>query len=258
MALINCNFFSDVLGMSTAMTVILPQNTTSQIGMTGKVGTDNIPVLYLLHGYSDDHTIWLRRTSIERYVAELGIAVIMPNVHLSYYTNMVSGGRYWDFISEELPQIVKSFFNVSDKREDTFVAGLSMGGYGALKLAFNYPERFAAAASLSGVVDINQWVNESGRAQFEYIFGEHCNISNTENDIVYLARKAVKENIELPAIYQCCGTEDFLYDNNLQFKAVLEELDIKSTYAEAPGVHNWEFWDEHIQNVLKWLPINGK
>src|SRR3954454_13731935 len=128
MALLRCDFFSDVLGLSTSMTAILPQSTSAQIGMSGSVGGGLPPVLYLLHGLSDDDTTWLRRTSVERYVAPLGLAVVMPQVHRSFYTDQAHGGRYWTFLSEELPAVVNSFFTVSDRREDTFVAGLSMGG----------------------------------------------------------------------------------------------------------------------------------
>src|SRR6478609_11942097 len=154
MAHLRCDFYSEALGLSTAMTVILPQQTSTQIGMTGAAAAGPPPVLYLLHGLSDDDTIWLRRTSIERYVAELGLAVVMPQVHRSFYTDEAYGGRYWTFLSEELPALVSSFFRVSERREDTFVAGLSMGGYGALKWALREPARFAAAASMSGAVDV--------------------------------------------------------------------------------------------------------
>jgi pimeloyl-ACP methyl ester carboxylesterase len=154
MALVHCDFFSDVLGLSTSMTVILPQSTSGQIGMSGEVSKGDTPVLYLLHGLSDDHTIWTRRTSIERYVAPLGLAVVMPRVDRSFYLDEAHGNRYWTFLSEELPEVVRGFFRVSRRREDTFVAGLSMGGYGAMKWALSEPHRFAAAASLSGAVDL--------------------------------------------------------------------------------------------------------
>jgi S-formylglutathione hydrolase FrmB len=112
MPLIRCDFFSEALRLSTSMTVILPQETSSQIGMRGTARGGEPPTLYLLHGLSDDDTIWLRRTSIERYAAPLGLAVVMPQVHRSFYTD---------------PALVRAFFRVSDRPEDTFVAGLSMG-----------------------------------------------------------------------------------------------------------------------------------
>lgn len=126
MALMHVDFFSNALGMCTQMDVILPQQTRGQIGMEGKAG-DRFPTLFLLHGMSDDHTIWQRRTSIERYVADLNLAVVMPTTHLAWYSDTQYGYRYWEYISHELPEICRSFFRgMSDRREDTFAAGLSM------------------------------------------------------------------------------------------------------------------------------------
>ena len=200
MALLHCNFYSEVLEISCSMEVILPQKTSTQIGLQNKSFSSSPPVLYLLHGLTDDHTIWQRRTSIERYVAPLGLAVIMPAVGRSFYTNMVNGPAYWDFISQELPQIVHQFFNLSSQPEDTFVAGLSMGGYGALKLAFTFPERFAAAASLSGVMDIYQLIKNQPQREKEFhnIFGDIEAIPSSQNDLFYLATKCVKEERKLP------------------------------------------------------------
>lgn len=136
MAFIQCGFHSDVLGRACAMNVILPQKVKTQIGMASSgSGRKDYPVVYLLHGLSDDHTIWSRRSSIERYAAEYEVAVVMPNGERGFYTDMVEGYRYWTMLSEELPEIVCNLFPVSPRREDTFAAGLSMGGYGALKLA---------------------------------------------------------------------------------------------------------------------------
>src|SRR6266498_4824372 len=120
----------------------------------------NYRTLYLLHGHSDDHTAWMRWSSIEKYAEGLNLAVVMPAVHLSFYNDMVYGGKYWQFISEEVPALVREMFSLSADRKDNFVAGLSMGGYGAFKMALTHPERFAAAASLSGAVDISEVVRE--------------------------------------------------------------------------------------------------
>ena len=153
MAFLECRFFSEALDVSVTVNVLLPQKTFSQIGLKGVADSDGAPVLYLLHGLSDDESIWLRRTSIERYATQYGLAVIMPDGGRSYYADMFHGGKYWTYLSEELPRVMQSFFRFSTKREDTFAAGLSMGGYGAMKLALHCPEKFAAAASLSGALD---------------------------------------------------------------------------------------------------------
>ena len=257
MALIQCEFFSEVLSLSSSMTVILPQATTSQIGMTGAVRAARHPTLYLLHGMSDDHTIWLRRTSIERYVAPLGLAVVMPAAHRSFYTDMAQGYKYWTFLSEELPALARSFFPLSDAREDNFVAGLSMGGYGAFKLALSYPDRYAAAASLSGALDLvplfQNLQDTNIRAERALIFGDLAAIPGSRNDLFFLAEQVIKAGAARPRLYQCCGTGDQLYANNVQARECFRSLGLAVTYEEGPGEHEWGYWDQQIQRVLTWL-----
>ncbi len=191
MALMECSFFSESLGMCSSAYVILPQTTMGQIGMTGAGSPDSCPVLYLLHGLSDDHSIWLRRTSIERYAAAYGIAVVMPNGHRSYYSDMSSGLKYFTYISEELPKIMGSFFKFSRKKEDTFVAGLSMGGFGAMKLALNCPDQFAAAGCFSSAIRPGHLLSiiPERQAEFACIFGDMNNIPGSCNDMYHLAEK---------------------------------------------------------------------
>lgn len=259
MALIHCDFFSEVLGLSTSMYVILPQATKGQIGMTGQAGTRKHPTLYLLHGLSDDHTTWLRRTSIERYVAPLGLAVVMPEVGRSFYTDMEAGGKYWTFISEELPEIAQSFFGLSDRREENFVAGLSMGGYGAFKLGLAKPEKFCAAASLSGAVDIESIlasIAPDQQKEWRNIFGDPDKVPGSTNDLFFLVRKLTESGQPRPRLYQWCGTEDFLYKGNIRFRDYARELKLDLTYEEGPGDHQWLYWDRQIQRVLEWLPLS--
>jgi putative tributyrin esterase len=256
MALLRCDFFSETLGLSTSMTVILPQRTTNQIGMAGSTLDGPPPVLYLLHGLSDDDTTWLRRTSIERYAAPLGLAVVMPQVHRSFYTDEAAGGKYWTFLSTELPELVATMFRVSQRREDTFVAGLSMGGYGALKWALRQPERFAAAASLSGAVDVAGLRTGRRRAEdpqlFERIFGKR-EISGGPDDLFALLDPDADQPV--PALYLCCGTEDALIDDNLALQEACTDAKIPITTSFTPGEHEWGYWDAKIQDVLAWLPL---
>jgi putative tributyrin esterase len=250
-ALVRCDFFAETLGLSTSMTVILPQATAGQIGMTGTARAQP-PVLYLLHGLSDDDTIWLRRTSIERYVAPLGLAVVMPQVHRSFYTDEAYGNQYWTFLAEELPALVGQFFRLSDRREETFVAGLSMGGYGAFKLALRQPQRFAAAASLSGALDIAQRFPDDadGRGLFPHIFGDRP-VRGTDDDLLWLLDRA--DPATLPRLYLCCGTEDFLYDENVRFRDACQAKGVPATVDFGPGEHEWGYWDTKIQEVLAWI-----
>ncbi|CAM2885425.1 alpha/beta hydrolase family protein [Paenibacillus sediminis] len=262
MALIECRFYSEVLGLSTSMTVILPEQTATQIGMQNVKRSHLNPALYLLHGLSDDDSIWIRRTSIERYVSEMGLAVVMPQVHLSFYTDMAYGRRYWTFISEELPRIARSFFPLSSARDDNFVAGLSMGGYGAFKLALSNPDQFAAAASLSGALNMAnpvfrgpEWQNTS--LNYTHVFGEES-IEGTPNDLFWLLKQCEQSEGPKPKLYQCCGTEDFLYEDNQLFRQAAEQTNFSYTYEEGPGSHEWGYWDAKIQDVLKWLPLRNE
>ena len=219
MALLRCDFFAETLGLSTSMTVILPQETSRQIGMSGSVSED-VPVLYLLHGLSDDDTIWSRRTSIERYVAPLGIAVVMPQVHQSFYSDEVHGLPFWTFLTEELPDLVHGFFRTSTRREDTFVAGLSMGGYGAMKWALREPYRFAAAASLSGALAAqpSQRGRRSGvRARDAAGLRRRPDGLAPTTTCSTCVRTA--DPASCPHLYVACGTDDFLRPANAGFVA---------------------------------------
>lgn len=258
MAHLRCDFYSDALGLSTSMTVILPQQTRTQIGMAGRAGSEPPPVLYLLHGLSDDDTTWLRRTSVERYVAPLGLAVIMPQVHRSFYNDQAYGGAYWTFLSEELPGVVAELFRVSDRREDTFVAGLSMGGYGAMRWALNHPERFAAAASFSGAVNITGMrtsrVRQEDPRLYERIFGAEPVPDSA--DLFKLIKQV--DHDRCPALYVGCGTEDGLVEDNRAFVRLIEEAGLEVRTSFVPGEHEWGLWDREIQQVLDWLPIRGR
>ena len=251
MAVIHCEFNSETLGFDASMKVILPQ------GPRAKTSDGRLPTLYLLHGLSDDCSAWLRRTSIERYALPYGVAVVMPDGGRSFYTDMENGYKYWTFMTEELPRVARSFFPLSGLREYNYAAGLSMGGYGALKLALGKPDMFAAAASLSGATDMASLAGgENGwKKEMENIFGDLKKIRGSGNDLFALAEKVSKKRKNRPALYCCCGTEDFLYEANVKFKKHCAELKYPLTYEEAPGGHDWAFWDEHIQRVLKWLPI---
>lgn len=262
MALMYCQFFSDTLGMMSKMVAIIPQAVQRQIGVSSVEHrqSDGYPVLYLLHGLSDDETVWTRRTSIERYAQEKGIAVVMPCTHRSFYTDAVHGYRYFKHVAEEVPALARSFFHLSAKREDNFIAGLSMGGYGALKIATTFPDRFCAAASLSGVVDIaarfdGVMAPEVVR-EMEMIFGPLDQIKDGVNDLFSLTQKMASSNQPKTKIYQCCGTEDFLYAMNVRYRDMVKSLSLDFTYEEGPGTHNWAYWDVMIQRVLEWLPLN--
>ena len=250
MALLHVNFFSRALGVASSVEVILPEGEQG-IGVTA-AGEAALPrVLYLLHGYSDDHTIWQRRTSVERYAASHNLAVIMPAVNHSFYCNEQGGERYWDYVAQELPAQMQRFFRLSDKPEDTFVAGLSMGGYGAMKLALNFPERFGAAASFSGAADIVTMADRKA-GDWKRIFGRR-KVEGTDCDLFHLMKKNA-DAPHKPRLYVSCGTADFLYGQHQKFVPALKESgwDVTS-YEEPDAVHEWGFWDREIAKFIPWM-----
>lgn len=258
MALITCNFYSEVLNLCTTMMVVLPQRPLAEIQSDGAKKTHKYQTLYLLHGLSDDHTIWQRRTSIERYADLAGLAVVMPAVDRSFYTDMAHGNRYWTYVSEELPAVARSYFPLSAARKDNFVAGLSMGGYGAFKLALSKPNQFAAGASLSGAVDIAaslRWKDPQWLAEMKNVFGDLKKVRGSQADLFHLAQQVAESKGPKPRLYQWCGTGDFLYPANLKFRDHANSLDLDLTYEEGPGNHEWVYWDRQIQRVIGWLPL---
>ncbi len=279
MAYLDVQFYSRVLGLSCTMGVILPE-ADQGIGVGESVwdGVTPLPVLYLLHGMSDNHTIWMRRTSLDRYAAGRKMAIVMPSAGRSYYSDQKYGLDYLTFIGEELPAICRRFFRISARREENFIAGLSMGGYGALKVALNYPEAFGYAASMSGVLDLEQLKDirncekagdeaflerlktsdfEAYRSVRDYqlCFGSPAEFRGSPNDLCALVDQLVAEKIPFPQLHLSIGTEDYLYGTNLTFRQKLEENSVKYTYLEFPGVHEWAVWDRTIQTVLDWLPV---
>ena len=256
MAFCELRYHSDALGRAVSVNVILPENAKTLIGMNTGAG-ETYKTLYLLHGLSDDHTIWERRTSIERYAAEHGIAVVMPNGGRSWYTDMSNGARYFTFITEELPSVCRSFFRgMSDKREDNFIGGLSMGGYGAVKAALSHPECYGGCICLSGALDVASFGIHSldeWRAIFGYDLVSSEQIRGSRHDVYALAEANAREGKPFPRLYMWCGDDDYLLENSIRFDALLTRLGVEHRYDQSEGDHSWKWWDLHIQDGLRFL-----
>lgn len=257
MALVHTHFFSNVLGRGASCEVIIPQKATRLIGMNS-AETETTPVLWLLHGMSDDETIWQRRTSIERYAAPLGLAVVMPSVEVSCYSNLAHGGRFYDYIAKELPEVMEGFFGFSRRREDNFICGLSMGGDGALKIGLANPEQYSVIGCLSAGIfnhpnpsDTSSIDPEKNRSGFIRYDGR--SLEHTEEDRYYNAERIISEGLPVPRIYHSTGDHDFLLGAahaTRDFFLGMEGNPFDYVYEEDPGAHTWEYWDEHIQKFL--------
>lgn len=265
MAYIQCSFYSQSLKSGTTIGVILPSPDSNDIFGSGDLSYFSpgirFQTLYLFHGAYGDYSDWTRNTSIERYAQEHRIAVVMPSVGNSFYQDMYQGEPYLTFVSEELPRFVQTLFPLSSAREDNFTAGLSMGGYGALYVALSKPEQYAAAASLSGAIDLVSLAkNDASEAgghpfAFERIFQDYKHLEGTQADIFHLISRNRAANRPETKLFVCCGTEDFLYPLHLSAKQTLTKLGANVHFEEHPGTHNWQYWDAHIQRALDWLPL---
>ena len=261
MALFDIKLFSTSLMTNTDIRVVVPtpdepfHPDATPYYQPGK----KYQVLYLLHGAFGDCTVWTRNTGIERYAQQHKLIVVSASVTNSCYMDMAHGSRFMTYMTKELPAFINAMFPVSTRREDTFIAGISMGGYGTYRLALENPERFACAVSMSGALDIATLVEKTPAGAptpmvFTDIFGD-APVRGSDNDIFALLNKRIQGGVALPKLYMCCGTEDFLYQMNQYVKAELEKLPVDLTYDEAPGIHNWDYWDPQIRKVLEWLPL---
>ncbi len=259
MAFLEFNYYSKALTKRVTVNVLLPEVGKKEEGI-GIGDKDAYKTLYLFHGLSGNRTDWMRRSSIERYVEKYGIAVVMPEVDRSWYTDTAYGVNYFTFVAEELPSVCRGYFKgMSDKREDNFVAGLSMGGYGALKVALTYPEKFSGCVSLSGSLDITRKNSPINLPEFKSIFDFNMEnpieLEGSKHDLYALVRKNHQQGIKFPKMYIWCGTEDRpgLLEGNQIFHALLNELNIEHFYKESEGDHSWQWWDLHIQDALRFL-----
>ena len=200
MAFFQGTIYSEALGGMTPLTVILPQ---ALADTPWRGDTAPRPVLYLLHGHSDDHTIWVRRTNLERYAIQYGLTVIMPDGGRSFYTDMKHGGKYFQYIAEELPLVASRLFHFSRKPEDTFIAGNSMGGYGALKLFLTYPERFGSCGGFSAAIEPILLPEKFPpmKQEIEDVFGTLENYKREGNDLYRLAQKCILEGRSLAPLF---------------------------------------------------------
>lgn len=233
------NFHSDTLRKACSMTVLLPD-------AQDKDGP--FPVLYLLHGLSDDHTIWQRRTSIERYAAALPLIVVMPDGGRSFYCDAADGPAYESHMMRDVVGFVDRFLHTVPSRDGRAIGGLSMGGYGAMKLALKFPDCFCSVAAHSACHAIASGNPvEDLDAELKRIFGPSP--EGGPDDLFAIAEGV--DRAKLPAIRFDCGMDDFLLEHNRQFHDHLQRQGIPHEYEEFPGTHCWEYWDTHVREALE-------
>lgn len=222
--------------MGSSMTVILPES----------ISSSQARVVYMLHGLADNCTGWARYTSVERYARAYNLALVIPEVQRSYYTDMKMGLRYFTFASSELRQLCSNMFGFSSQRSQNYIMGLSMGGYGALKCALTNPDLYQGCAAISAVTDIVKATTEETRyKEYQAMFGPDI-IIDPECDLNALLDKAKG----LPSFYMATGQQDSLLEEGKAFCAKLKVRGADAVFAQWDGIHNWEFWDTAAKRAL--------
>ena len=247
MSLIRMNFFSETLNMLTAANVILP--------LPKDGPAEDLPVLYLLHGLSDDHTSWVRQSAIERYALEHGLAVVMPDAGLSFYQNMLHGEKYNDYMALELPEIISSYFPVSRNREKTFIAGCSMGGFGALKIGLARPDNYSAIGCFSGA---NIEFRPDSRFMDAALYRAYENDIDFSDVIMAANARATAQGPYPVRIWHSWGDEDMLRTNAEKSKTFFETIAspmLSYEWEMLKGRHDWKLWDEMAEKFIRWLNL---
>lgn len=266
MALIEVNFMSRTLLRTVPIQVILP---IDKFSMSGQEQREDKPfkTLYLLHGLFGNYKDWVSGTRIQKWAEENNLAVVMPSGDNSFYLDQpASGNLYGEFIGQELVDITRKMFPISHEREETFIGGLSMGGYGAIRNGLKYHDTFGCIIGLSSAIHILEDIDRAENRNIAYeesCFGNLKEAVSSDKNPKFIVKQVKEEmnqnmDIQLPKIFMACGTEDSLIDVNRVYREFFIENELDLTYYEGPGGHNWDFWDEWIKKAIEWLPLEEK
>ncbi len=265
MALLQMNLMSRALMRTVPVNVILPADKLVPAGSSPR-GDKPYQTLYLLHGIFGSYTDWVCGTRLQRYAEDKDLAVVMPSGDNSFYVDRPEeGNNYGQFVGQELVELTRKIFPLSHAREDTFLGGLSMGGYGAMRNGLRYSDTFGYIVSLSGALHLEEIAartKKSGsllesRSYAQACFGDLTKLLGSDKDPKALIRMRKEDSKPIPKIYMACGLSDSLLEANRAMAAYLQEQGVSVTYEEGPGGHDWDFWDAYIKKAIDWLPTQG-
>lgn len=265
MAVLQVDFVSQCLMRTVTIKVILPVDKIAKMNGEMPYTPEKFKTLYLLHGMLGNHTDWIDGTRISRWAQERNLAVVMPAGENRFYVDNPREGAYFgEYIGRELVEITRKMFPLSDRREDTFIAGLSMGGCGAICNGLKYHETFSHIAALSSGLlledilasDNNAALPFMKRSYYESVLGDLSRLKGSDLDYEALIPNLKAKGADIPRMYLCCGTEDFLVEKNRKYGEFLKAEGIDVVYEEGPGAHEWNFWDTYIRRILDWLPLD--
>ncbi|GAE29455.1 alpha/beta hydrolase [Alkalihalobacillus hemicellulosilyticus] len=260
MAMLQVNFYSKAMRREVTFNALIPLDTMEMPGREKDV-QQPMRALYLLNGYTGSHTDWISFTRIRELSDKHRIAVFMPAGENHFYVDDEDkGALYGEYVGNEIVTYTRELFPISHRKEDTFIGGLSMGGYGAIRNGLKYAENFSKIIALSSALITYKAQNadtdfNDGIADYNYfrrVFGDLTKLEGSDKDPEALIKRVKDAKVEIPAIYMACGTEDFLLDVNHKYRDYLNAEQIDFIYIEGPGEHSWAFWDEYIEKAITW------
>ena len=261
MALLRIDHKPETLKLNVPLYLIVPD--------PGKIGDWPLadrPVLYLLHGLSEDGSAWSRHTEIETLADDLGLIVVMPSCGRSFYRDLSSGIQTFTYLTEELPAYLSALFGIRPAREKTWISGSSMGGYGSFQAAFARPDLYGAAASFSGVLSlaiIQSFPQDPRQIEFQQMFGDLSRLPGGRMDPLFWLNQAARDPAQmqnLPRLMVSCGRQDDLYPLSIQFREACRAAGLPLVYHEEDGGHHWPFWNRQISRFLTFAQetVGGK
>ncbi|WP_292603347.1 alpha/beta hydrolase [Methanobrevibacter sp. UBA212] len=241
----------------TSISVILPADNIHFLQDTEEIVPKPYRTLYLLHGLYGSDDIFLANTSIQKFAEDNGIAIVIPCGENSFYIdNPKAHAYYGEYVGQELLDITRNIFPLSHRREDTFIAGFSMGGYGAVRNGLKYHENFSKIGMISAALITDDIVNYTdddnvlrSRDFYESIFGDLDELKGSDMD----PKALIERCPNVPDIYMACGEDDFLFEKNSDFHEFLKDMDIDVDFVKASGEHTWEFSEKYIKEFIKTL-----
>lgn len=266
MAFIQMNMFSESLMRTVPVNVILPVDKVLAPGEKGR-GDRPYKTLYLLHGIFGNYPDWVVGTRIQRYANEKDLVVIMPSGENSFYVDQPKGHNYYgQYVGQELVEVTRRMFPLSRDREDTFIGGLSMGGYGAVRNGLKYHDTFGYIVCLSGALETEHMPTRTNdetvffrrRDYAESCFGDLNQLIGSDKDPKALVNQILEQKGQMPKFYVACGDRDVLLPDSQDFVDFLKEKDVDVTFEVGPGDHEWDFWDTYIKKAIAWLPTDDK
>ena len=263
MALIQVNYLSRTLFRTVPLNVVLPTDKISFETMDYKgVPEGGYPTLYLLHGLLGNYTDWVSGSRVQRWAEDAGLAVVMPSGDNAFYIpNQVANSDYGKFVAEELPRVTRDMFPLSRRREDTFIAGLSMGGFGALRNGMLHPETFSHIGAFSAGIHFFEPEGFMSIAGEESVFGDMAEAAESDKNynvaLAELEARVAAGEAEAPRFYISCGTQDHLYKPNRRFADKVAAAGWDLTWDEEPAGHEWDFWDSQVKKLIDWLPLGA-